>query len=101
MFLIFVSLETHTVHIAHSAPRFIKHTVTTVISVFLQPRAPWEPRMFPLDKDKEEALLCYDLEKVPAGWQIQASLHHRTQTPMLLQSTPLVLDCPLVNKPDE
>ncbi|XP_028992675.1 KAT8 regulatory NSL complex subunit 1-like protein isoform X3 [Betta splendens] len=30
------------------------------------PRAPWEPRMFPLDKD--EALLSSSLERVPVGW---------------------------------
>ncbi|TNN77425.1 KAT8 regulatory NSL complex subunit 1-like protein [Liparis tanakae] len=32
------------------------------------PQTPWEPRVFPLDEDEEEALLSDDLDKVPSGW---------------------------------
>ncbi|XP_034417536.1 KAT8 regulatory NSL complex subunit 1-like protein isoform X2 [Cyclopterus lumpus] len=32
------------------------------------PQTPWEPRVFPLAKDEEDALLSDDLDKVPSGW---------------------------------
>ncbi|XP_044073599.1 KAT8 regulatory NSL complex subunit 1-like protein isoform X2 [Siniperca chuatsi] len=32
------------------------------------PQTPWEPRVFPLDEDEEEALLSDNLENVPSGW---------------------------------
>ncbi|XP_071314763.1 KAT8 regulatory NSL complex subunit 1-like protein isoform X2 [Trachinotus anak] len=32
------------------------------------PQTPWEPRVFPLDEDGEEALLCDRLENIPSGW---------------------------------
>ncbi|XP_070832606.1 KAT8 regulatory NSL complex subunit 1-like protein isoform X1 [Chaetodon trifascialis] len=34
---------------------------------WLQPQTPWEPRVFPLHKDDEEALLSDNQEKVPSG----------------------------------
>ncbi|XP_068429270.1 KAT8 regulatory NSL complex subunit 1-like protein isoform X2 [Clinocottus analis] len=32
------------------------------------PRTPWEPRVFPLAEDEEDALLSDNLDKVPSGW---------------------------------
>lgn len=36
-------------------------------SVLRQPQTPWEPRVFPLDEDQEDALLSDDPEDVPLG----------------------------------
>lgn len=38
-----------------------------LFSVLRQPQAPWEPRVFPLDEDEEEALLSYNIEKMASG----------------------------------
>ncbi|XP_045909937.1 KAT8 regulatory NSL complex subunit 1-like protein isoform X3 [Micropterus dolomieu] len=37
------------------------------------PQAPWEPRVFPLDEDNEEALLSDNLEQVPSASECSSS----------------------------